>query len=68
MDPWNEWNALQPHFCNGLSLSFGILLNNLGDYIYFKKAQETLKNTQHQETKNFLEKCIILWVLRIIEA
>lgn len=67
IDPWDEWNFLQPHFCNGLSLAFGIaFILNLGDYIYFEKAKETLKNIGNQETKLFLEKCIILWALKTI--
>lgn len=39
---------------------------NKGDYIYFKKAKETLNNTGHQETKIFLEKCIVIWTLKTI--
>jgi len=40
----------------------------LGDYIYFKKAQEVLNTIKHQDTKIFLEKCIVLWTLKTIEA
>lgn len=24
LNPWDLWNASQPHFCHGMSLSFGI--------------------------------------------
>ena len=48
--PWSKWNSLQPHFCNGLSLSFGILKNNFrGLYLF----QESTRGFEHNKTSRY---------------